>query len=216
MCWPTAMRSYQLKLHLMSRRTAICRRPGPERLKWNGRRDDERRSGPGRPASGGRSRDHGAWRDQDRLAGVDGAGASCRRPQDDGGLVRRPSVLAADVLGPGVCSRRVWWRPADHRRSRRADRPGTRVRRHDRRHDRAHWSNGFWVAKNGWEFPILLLAGSFAISLVGFGTWSLDAALDLTYPDWLLPAWLVLNIAGAAALLAIRATPRAPATEQAE
>jgi putative oxidoreductase len=80
----------------------------------------------------------------------------------------------------------------------------------------AHWSNGFWVAKNGWEFPILLLAGSFAIALVGFGTWSLDAALDLTYPDWLLPTWLVLNIAGAAVLLVIRATRPAPATEQAE
>jgi len=54
----------------------------------------------------------------------------------------------------------------------------------------AHWPNGFWAAKNGWEFPILLLAGSLAITLIGFGSWSLDAALNLTYPDWLTPGWL--------------------------
>ncbi len=74
----------------------------------------------------------------------------------------------------------------------------------------AHWPNGFWVTKNGWEFPIQLLAGSLAIALIGFGTWSLDAALQLTYPDWFTPAWLVLSIVGAAALLMIRATRQAP------
>lgn len=77
----------------------------------------------------------------------------------------------------------------------------------------AHWPNGFWVSKNGWEFPILLLAGSLAIALIGFGEWSLDAVLNLTYPDWLMPAWLVLGIVGAAVLLVIRATRQAPATE---
>jgi putative oxidoreductase len=79
----------------------------------------------------------------------------------------------------------------------------------------AHWPNGFWAQKNGWEFPILLLAGSFALALIGFGTWSLDAALNLTYPDWLTPAWLALNIVGAAALLAIRATRKAPVVDEA-
>jgi putative oxidoreductase len=79
----------------------------------------------------------------------------------------------------------------------------------------AHWPNGFWAQKNGWEFPILLLAGSFALALIGFGTWSLDAALNLTYPEWLTPAWLALNIVGAAALLAIRATRKAPVVDEA-
>jgi putative oxidoreductase len=78
----------------------------------------------------------------------------------------------------------------------------------------AHVPNGFWVQKNGWEFPILLLAGSFAIALIGFGTWSLDAALSLTYPDWFAPAWLALGAIGAVALLVIRAIRPAPAAEQ--
>lgn len=78
----------------------------------------------------------------------------------------------------------------------------------------AHWSNGFWATKNGWEFPILLVAGSFALALVGFGAWSLDAGLGLTYPDWLPSAWLGLNVIGALALLAIRATRQSPAAGQ--
>jgi putative oxidoreductase len=78
----------------------------------------------------------------------------------------------------------------------------------------AHVPNGFWAQKNGWEFPILLLAGSFAIALIGFGSWSLDAALSLTYPDWLTTAWLALTAIGAVALLVIRVIRPAPATEQ--
>jgi putative oxidoreductase len=73
----------------------------------------------------------------------------------------------------------------------------------------AHWSNGFWVTKNGWEFPILLVAGSFAVALVGFGAWSLDAALSLTYADWLAPVWLVVTAIGAGVLLVIRASRQA-------
>src|SRR5438128_5417985 len=37
----------------------------------------------------------------------------------------------------------------------------------------AHWSNGFWVTKNGWEFPVPIAAGAFAIALIGNGGWSL-------------------------------------------
>jgi putative oxidoreductase len=77
----------------------------------------------------------------------------------------------------------------------------------------AHWPKGLWAQNGGWEFPILLVAGSLAIALIGFGTWSLDSALNLTYPDWLTPAWLALSVLGAALLLAIRATRSAPAPE---
>jgi putative oxidoreductase len=77
----------------------------------------------------------------------------------------------------------------------------------------AHWPSGFWAAKNGWEFPILLVAGSFALTLVGFGAWSLDNALNLTFADWLTPAWLVVSAIGAGALLAIRAS-RQPSGQQ--
>lgn len=72
----------------------------------------------------------------------------------------------------------------------------------------AHVPNGFWVNANGWEFPILLLAGGFALALTGFGAWSIDRALGLTYPEWLTPTALVVTAAGAALLLVIRATRR--------
>src|SRR5438034_4377975 len=79
----------------------------------------------------------------------------------------------------------------------------------------AHWPAGFWAGGGkqtaGVEFTIPLVAGALAVALIGNGGWSLDSALRLTYPDWLTPAWLVLMIAGDAALLAIRATRPATA-----
>jgi uncharacterized membrane protein YphA (DoxX/SURF4 family) len=70
----------------------------------------------------------------------------------------------------------------------------------------AHWAQGFWAGggKVGWEFPVPLLAGALAIALAGTGAWSLDRLLGLAYPDWLLPAWLVLMAVGAALALGIR------------
>jgi putative oxidoreductase len=70
----------------------------------------------------------------------------------------------------------------------------------------AHWNQGFWAGggKVGWEFPVPLAAGALAIALTGNGAWSLDRMLGLTYPDWLLPAWLVLMAAGAVVALGMR------------
>jgi putative oxidoreductase len=70
----------------------------------------------------------------------------------------------------------------------------------------AHWSQGFWAGsgKVGWEFPVPLAAGALAIALAGNGAWSLDRFLGLMYPDWLLPAWLVLMALGVALALAVR------------
>jgi putative oxidoreductase len=81
----------------------------------------------------------------------------------------------------------------------------------------AHWPAGFWAGGGkqmaGWEFPILLTAGALAVALIGNGGWSLDGALNLTYPDWLTPAWIGLMLAGDIALLAIRASRKAPASQ---
>ena len=75
----------------------------------------------------------------------------------------------------------------------------------------AHWPQGFWAGggKVGWEFPLPLVAGGLAIALAGNGAWSLDRLLGLTYPDWLLPAWLALVAAGALLALGVRSM-RAP------
>jgi putative oxidoreductase len=70
----------------------------------------------------------------------------------------------------------------------------------------AHWPQGFWAGggKVGWEFPVPLAAGALAIALAGNGAWSLDRLLGLVYPDWLLPAWLVLMAVGALLALGVR------------
>jgi putative oxidoreductase len=70
----------------------------------------------------------------------------------------------------------------------------------------AHWPQGFWAGggKVGWEFPVPLAAGGLAIALAGNGAWSVDRLLGLTYPDWLLPAWLVLMAVGVALALGVR------------
>jgi len=75
----------------------------------------------------------------------------------------------------------------------------------------AHWPQGFWAGggKVGWEFPVPLAAGALAIALAGNGQWSLDRLFGLVYPDWLLPAWLVLMAVGIVLALAIRSM-RAP------
>lgn len=79
----------------------------------------------------------------------------------------------------------------------------------------AHWPKGFWSHNGGIEFPLPLAAGGLAIALLGNGGWSVDAALGLTYADWLMPAWLILMLAGDLGLLAIRALRRSPAAQQA-
>jgi putative oxidoreductase len=70
----------------------------------------------------------------------------------------------------------------------------------------AHWPQGFWAGggKVGWEFPVPLAAGALAIVLAGNGSWSVDRLLGLGYPDWLLPAWLVIMVAGALIALGVR------------
>jgi putative oxidoreductase len=78
----------------------------------------------------------------------------------------------------------------------------------------AHWNQGFRAGggKVGWEFPVPLAAGALAIALAGNGTWSLDRLLGLVYPEWLLPAWLVLMAVGVVLALGMRSilAPKAP------
>jgi putative oxidoreductase len=69
----------------------------------------------------------------------------------------------------------------------------------------AHVPQGFWAGggKVGWEFPVPLAAAAFAVALLGNGSWSLDAALGLAYPDAL--RWLWLGIVAVGVVLALGA-----------
>lgn len=60
----------------------------------------------------------------------------------------------------------------------------------------AHVPKGFWAGNGGWEFPVPLAAGAFAIAQIGSGRYSLDTALGLTYPDTVVGLWWLAMAAG--------------------
>jgi putative oxidoreductase len=73
-----------------------------------------------------------------------------------------------------------------------------------------HVPKGFWNNDGGYEYVAVIAAGALANALVGHGAYSLDAALRLTYPDWLLPAWLVAVSIGAVVAMASRSMGTKP------
>ena len=73
-----------------------------------------------------------------------------------------------------------------------------------------HWQNGLFGQNNGIEIPLLYAAFAAGIALTGYGTFSLDAALGLS---WAAPvSWvaIALGVLGGFANLAIRKTEAAP------
>lgn len=69
----------------------------------------------------------------------------------------------------------------------------------------AHVPKGFWSTNGGWEFPVPLAAGAFAIALIGNGAYSLDRALGLTYPEMLVGLWWLVMAAGVVLVFISRA-----------
>jgi putative oxidoreductase len=69
-----------------------------------------------------------------------------------------------------------------------------------------HWQHGVWATNNGVEVPLLYAVAAVALALTGFGGYSLDAALALTWSSEV--AWLALGLGalGGVANLAIRKT----------
>ncbi|MFP5380230.1 MAG: DoxX family protein, partial [Vicinamibacteria bacterium] len=51
---------------------------------------------------------------------------------------------------------------------------------------KVHAKNGPWTTEGGWEYNAVLIAAAFAITAVGAGDWSLDAAFGITAAgvDW--------------------------------
>jgi putative oxidoreductase len=74
-----------------------------------------------------------------------------------------------------------------------------------------HWQHGLWQSNNGIELTLLYAAGAVALALTGFGAYSADAALGLTWPVEV--AWIALGMGalGGVANLAIRKTGTEPA-----
>jgi len=77
----------------------------------------------------------------------------------------------------------------------------------------AHVPKGFWSGNGGWEFPVPLAAGAFAVALVGNGQYSLDGILGLAYPDTLVGLWWIAMVIGAVLALILHAifAPKAAA-----
>ena len=81
---------------------------------------------------------------------------------------------------------------------------------------KVHWAKGFWNAKGGIEFPLALLAGAFAVQVLGPGSWSLDAFLPVEILYVPAVSWIILALATAGALVGAflppPAAPEAPST----
>lgn len=77
----------------------------------------------------------------------------------------------------------------------------------------AHWKNGFWSGKGGYEFNLVLWSAAIAVAAIGPGRFSVDRLLgwDGNISGlWWGVAVLVLSLAGGLLILASRQQP-APA-----
>ena len=75
-----------------------------------------------------------------------------------------------------------------------------------------HWPKGFWVSEGGIEFVTLISGGALALVFTGYGRWSLDNALGITFASWIPPVWAAIMAIGVVLALASRALrPSSPA-----
>jgi putative oxidoreductase len=74
-----------------------------------------------------------------------------------------------------------------------------------------HWQHGLFAQNNGIEVPLLYGVAALTLALTGYGAFSLDAALALTWSEPVIWSVLAAGIVGGFANLAIRRTAPAPA-----
>ena len=73
-----------------------------------------------------------------------------------------------------------------------------------------HWQHGVFAQNNGIEVPLLYGVAAVTLALTGYGAFSLDAALELTWSGPVIWAVLAVGVIGGFANLAIRKTAPAP------
>ena len=73
-----------------------------------------------------------------------------------------------------------------------------------------HWQHGVFAQNDGIELPLLYSAAAASLALSGFGAYSLDALVGLSWPTAVSWTALGLGVLGGFANLAIRKTAAAP------
>jgi putative oxidoreductase len=83
-----------------------------------------------------------------------------------------------------------------------------------------HWRNGLFASTNGVEVPLLYATAAVGVALIGFGNYSLDAALGLTqictsskcytWTPGLIGLALAVGVIGGIANLLLRKNPTTP------
>lgn len=69
-----------------------------------------------------------------------------------------------------------------------------------------HWAHGVFAQNNGFELPLTYAVLAAAIALIGNGAYSLDAVLQLSWPDSVVWAVLGLGVLGGFGNLLVRKT----------
>jgi len=69
-----------------------------------------------------------------------------------------------------------------------------------------HWAGGVFAQNNGFELPLLYAVGAASIALIGYGAYSIDAVLQLSWSETVIWAVLALGVIGGFANLLVRKT----------
>ena len=75
-----------------------------------------------------------------------------------------------------------------------------------------HWQHGLFAQNNGIELPLLYAVAGAVLALTGFGAFSLDALLGLSWPAPVVWVVLALGPLGGLGNLALRKTEATPRT----